>query len=103
MSNSEYRIEHDSMGEVAVPARAQWGAQTQRALQNFQFSELRFPSAFIRSVALIKWAAAQANVELSGLDVRIGGAIETVAASERSVGGKTKWPMRGTIRCKCFC
>ena len=67
------------MGEVAVPARAQWGAQTQRALQNFQFSELRFPSAFIRSVALIKWAAAQANVELSGLDVRIAGAIEAVA------------------------
>ena len=78
MSNSEYRIEHDSMGEVAVPALAQWGAQTQRALQNFQFSELRFPSAFIRSVALIKWAAAQANVELSGLDVRIAGAIEAV-------------------------
>ncbi len=79
MSNSGTRIEHDSMGELAVPGDALWGAQTQRAVQNFQISGLRLPAAFIQSLALIKWAAAQANVELGGLDKDIADAIQRAA------------------------
>lgn len=76
---SATRIEKDSMGELAVPVDALWGAQTQRALQNFQISGLSLPPAFIRSLALIKWAAAQANVELGGLDRDVAAAIQQAA------------------------
>ncbi|MGE0113509.1 MAG: class II fumarate hydratase [Steroidobacteraceae bacterium] len=79
MTSRKHRIEHDSMGELAVPAEALWGAQTQRAVQNFQISGLRLPPAFIQSLALIKWAAARANVELGGLDAGIASAIEQAA------------------------
>ena len=58
--NQKYRVEHDSMGELQVPAEALWGAQTQRALQNFPVSGQRMPRAFIRALGLIKGAAAQA-------------------------------------------
>ena len=67
------------MGELAVPADALWGAQTQRALQNFRFSALRLPGTFIQALALIKWAAARANAELGGITVQIGSAIEHAA------------------------
>jgi fumarate hydratase class II len=56
--STDFRIERDSMGELMVPAAALWGAQTQRAVENFQISGLRMPRNFIRAVALIKWAAA---------------------------------------------
>ncbi|MBA3989124.1 MAG: aspartate ammonia-lyase, partial [Idiomarina sp.] len=62
---SEYRTEHDSMGEVKVPADAMYGAQTQRAVDNFTLSDLQMPFAFIRAVALIKYCAAEANQELA--------------------------------------
>nr|MBO2476775.1 aspartate ammonia-lyase [Bacillota bacterium] len=52
------------MGEVRVPADAYWGAQTQRAVDNFRISGLRMPREFIRALGLIKWAAAKANLEL---------------------------------------
>ncbi len=68
MPVNDYRVERDSMGELRVPADALWGAQTQRALQNFQISGLRMPRAFIRALGLIKWAAAGANLELGELD-----------------------------------
>src|SRR5262245_29320515 len=77
------RIEHDSMGEVAVPANALYGAQTQRAVENFPISELRFSREFIRAIALIKLAAVQTNMELGLIDTKIGRAIETAA---REVG-----------------
>ena len=51
---AEYRIERDSMGEVKVPADALYGAQTQRAVDNFPVSDLRFPRTFIRALGLIK-------------------------------------------------
>jgi fumarate hydratase class II len=57
----EYRVEHDSMGEVRVPADARWGAQTQRALENFPISGDPIPSALIRALALIKAEAAHVN------------------------------------------
>ena len=60
----EYRTEHDSMGEIEVPADACWGAQTQRAVQNFSISGQVMPGAFIRALGLVKQAAAMANLEL---------------------------------------
>lgn len=65
---ADYRIEKDSFGELKVPQDALYQAQTQRALNNFQFSDLTLPKAFIHSLALIKSAAAQANAELGYLD-----------------------------------
>jgi fumarate hydratase class II len=59
-----YRVERDSMGELSVPQQALWGAQTQRAIDNFPISGLVMPRAFIRALGLIKWAAAGANSEL---------------------------------------
>lgn len=61
---TEYRIEHDSMGDVKVPAQALYGAQTQRAVDNFPISDLRFPRLFIRALGMIKGAAAAANLDL---------------------------------------
>ncbi|WP_166263287.1 class II fumarate hydratase [Marinobacter caseinilyticus] len=65
---SEYRIEKDSMGEVEVPATALWGAQTQRAINNFPVSGQPMPAAFIDAVVRIKRAAAEANKSLDLLD-----------------------------------
>ncbi len=58
------RVERDSMGDMQVPASALYGAQTQRAVENFPISDLRWPRSFIRALGLIKWAAAQANRDL---------------------------------------
>jgi fumarate hydratase class II len=79
MSADEYRVERDSMGELRVPAQALWGAQTQRAVQNFPLSGLRMPRGFIRALGLVKWAAAGANVELGELDKVRGFAIQKAA------------------------
>jgi len=67
MSNN-YRIEKDSMGELRVPEEAFYGAQTQRAVENFPISDLKMPAAFIHALGLIKSAAATVNVELGLLD-----------------------------------
>jgi fumarate hydratase class II len=76
---SDFRIEKDTMGEVHVPAQAYYGAQTQRAVENFPVSGLRFPRRFIRALGLIKWAAAGVNEELGLLDARIAGAVQRAA------------------------
>ena len=73
------RVEHDSMGELEVPASALWGAQTQRALQNFPPSGLAMPRAFIRALGLIKHAAAGANAEFGDLPLRTAAAIQAAA------------------------
>ncbi len=65
---SDYRVEKDSLGEVRVPAGAYWGAQTQRAIENFPISGIRFPRVFIRALGLIKYAAAKVNRDLGLLD-----------------------------------
>src|SRR6202051_3528093 len=65
------RVEHDSMGPLDVPTTALWGAQTQRAIQNFPPSGLKMPRAFIRALGLIKHAAAAANYELGDLPNRM--------------------------------
>src|SRR5213594_2480950 len=67
------------MGEVRVPADAYWGAQTQRAVENFPVSGQRFPRRFIEALGIIKWAAARANEELGLLDARRAEAIRTAA------------------------
>jgi fumarate hydratase class II len=82
-----FRIEHDTLGDVQVPAEALYGAQTQRAVINFNISGLRPWRAFIWSMALIKRAAAEVNRDLGLLDNNIAGAIIT-AAQEVSDG---KW------------
>jgi len=79
-----FRMEVDSMGEVAVPVEAHYGAQTQRAVENFAISGLRFPRAFLRTLGLVKAAAAQVNQELGLLDERQAVAIQTAATEVAS-------------------
>jgi fumarate hydratase class II len=79
MNPPSFRIERDSMGELRVPADALWGAQTQRAVENFPVSGLTLPRGFIRALALIKQAAAVANVQLGLLDRAIASAIQDAA------------------------
>jgi len=74
-----YREESDSMGKVLVPEEAYYGAQTQRAMENFSISTLRFPSSFISTIALIKKHAAQVNFELRLLDAGLSKSIATAA------------------------
>jgi fumarate hydratase class II len=76
---ADFRVERDSMGELQVPASALWGAQTQRAVNNFPISGLRMPPAFIRALALVKWAAARTNKGLGLLPDGIAAAIESAA------------------------
>jgi fumarate hydratase class II len=73
------RIEHDTMGEVLVPADALFGAQTQRAVENFPISRHRFTHPFIRALGLIKAAAAKANGQLGVLSRDLAEAIEKAA------------------------
>jgi fumarate hydratase, class II len=79
MAREEFRRERDSMGELKVPADALWGAQTQRAVQNFAISGLTLPRDFIKALGLIKWAAAAANLELNELEPKVAGAIQKAA------------------------
>jgi len=73
------RIEHDSMGQLEVPAQALWGAQTQRAVQNFPVSGRPMPRGFIRALGLIKAAAAEVNAGLGLLPKNVSGAIRAAA------------------------
>jgi fumarate hydratase class II len=76
---TDFRIEHDTMGEVRVPADALWQAQTQRAIENFPISGRPIESAQIRALALIKSACAQANAELGILHQDVADAIVAAA------------------------
>ena len=80
------RIERDSLGDVHVPADALYGAQTQRATQNFQISGLKPRQAFIRSMATIKRAAAEVNRDLGLLDNDRANAI--IQAAQEVIDGK---------------
>jgi fumarate hydratase class II len=79
MAKSGYRIERDTLGEMQVPADALYGAQTQRAVDNFPISDLRFPRGFIKALGAIKMCAAQVNMELGVVDEKRGKAIEQAA------------------------
>jgi fumarate hydratase class II len=82
----EYRVEHDTMGEVRVPKDARWGASAQRAVDNFPISGLRIDRSLIAALAQIKGAAARSNARLKVIDKRIAdaiyGAAEEVAAGQ---------------------
>ncbi|PRH76893.1 aspartate ammonia-lyase [Streptomyces solincola] len=78
--SGEFRTEHDSMGEVRVPAHAKWRAQTQRAVENFPLSGQRLERAHIEALARIKAAAAKVNAELGVLDEKVAEAIRAAAA-----------------------
>jgi fumarate hydratase class II len=81
MTTAANRVEHDSMGALDVPTSALWGAQTQRAIQNFPASGLTMPRAFIRALGLIKYAAAAANRELGDLPEPVAAAIQGAAVA----------------------
>ena len=70
MRTMEYRIEHDTMGEVRVPAEKYWGAQTQRSFENFKIGVEKMPAEVIRAFAVLKHGAAIANHQLGKLDDR---------------------------------
>lgn len=86
MKNTETRIEKDSMGEVKVPKDALYGAQTQRAIDNFSISELTIPRSFIRTLGLIKSAAATVNADLKLLRPELANAI--IEAANRVAEGQ---------------
>jgi len=77
--SDEFRIERDSMGEMKVPRSAYYGAQTQRALENFPISDRRFPRSFVAAMGRIKYAAAEVNNELGLLDDEKSAAIKRAA------------------------
>jgi len=81
-----YRIERDTMGEVRVPADKYWGAQTQRAVENFPISGWIVPEEIIKAIAVVKWAAAKANAELGLIPENIKDAI--CKAAEEIYEGK---------------
>ena len=64
MSEKQYRVENDSMGGIKVPADKHWGAQTQRAIENFNISGIPMPPEFLQALGLLKWAVASANSDL---------------------------------------
>ena len=82
----EYRIEHDTMGEVRVPADRYWGAQTQRSYENFKIGTQRMPEEIIHAFGILKKAAAQANLTLGALDEERAAAIQQ--AADEVISGK---------------
>ena len=81
-----YRLERDSMGELQVPEEALWGAQTQRAVNNFPISDLRIPRDMIRALGLIKQSAAEVNHALGLMDENVASAI--TAAAQHIIDGE---------------
>src|SRR5207248_8132904 len=81
----EFRIEHDTMGEVRVPIDAKWAAQTQRAVDNFPISGLHIERSLIAALASIKGAAALVNARLKIVDKRVADAL-SAAADEIAAG-----------------
>jgi fumarate hydratase class II len=82
----DYRTERDSLGEMRVPADAYWGAQTQRAIENFPISDERFGRRFVRALGVVKKAAARANLDLDLIPEEKGEAI--VAAADEVIEGE---------------
>mgnify|MGYP000155523154 FL=1 len=82
----DYRTESDSLGEMQVPADAYWGAQTQRAIENFPISGISFGRRFVRALGIVKKASAQANRDLDLVDDETAGAI--VDAADEVIAGE---------------
>ena len=90
---TETRTESDTMGELQVPVDALWGAQTQRAVNNFPISGIPMPTALIRALGLIKSAAATVNNDLGLLDDDLTAAILTAAAKVSAGAVDTHFPV----------
>jgi fumarate hydratase class II len=88
-----FRTEHDSMGDVLVPSTAKWGAQTQRAVENFPISGRRVDPALIAALALIKGAAAAINGELGTIDPEVASSLEKAAAEVGSGAHSDQFPI----------
>ena len=84
--SEDYRTERDSLGEMQVPADAYWGAQTQRAVQNFPISDERFGRRFVRALGVVKKASAQANRDLGLVEEEKADCI--IEASDEVIAGK---------------
>ncbi|MFB6137477.1 MAG: class II fumarate hydratase [Halobacteriaceae archaeon] len=85
-NDEQYRVEADSLGEVEVPADAYWGAQTQRAVQNFPISGETFGRRFVRALGVVKKSAARANADLGLLEADVAEAI--VEAADEVIEGE---------------
>lgn len=92
-TDTTWRIEHDTMGEVKVPADALWRAQTQRAVENFPISGTPIEPAQIKALAQIKGACAKANAELGILDADVAEAIVAAAAEVATGAHDTQFPI----------
>ncbi|SFG32940.1 fumarase, class II [Halopelagius inordinatus] len=86
MSDDDYRTERDSLGEMEVPADAYWGAQTQRAVENFPISGIAFGRRFVRALGVVKKSAAQANRELGLVEEDVADAV--VEAADEVIAGE---------------
>jgi fumarate hydratase class II len=86
MTDEDYRIEQDSLGEIQVPTDAYWGAQTQRAVENFPISGIAFGRRFVRALGIVKKAAARANADLGMIPADIAEAI--VEAADEVIAGE---------------
>jgi len=93
MPEEAVRIEKDSMGEVRVPAKALYGAQTQRAVENFPVSGLRFPRAFLRAMGMIKRAAAAVNQDLKLMEPDLSAAIQEAAREVEDGAYDAEFPL----------
>jgi fumarate hydratase class II len=93
MARQAFRTEHDSMGELQVPAEALWGAQTQRAVENFPVSGRPMPRGFIRALGLIKAAAADANAGFGLLPKGVAASIRKAADAVASGAHDAQFPI----------
>jgi fumarate hydratase class II len=88
-----FRVEHDSMGDVFVPTSAHWGAQTQRAVENFPISGRAVEPALVHALALIKQVAAEVNAKSGAIDGEVGAAIATAASAVAAGGWDGEFPV----------
>ncbi len=91
--SAQDRIEKDSLGDIRVAAGALWGAQTQRAADNFRIGRDRMPPELIRAIGLVKWAAAETNGELGELAAPLAAAIATAALEVAAGGHADQFPL----------
>ena len=89
----EYRIEHDTMGEVRVPAEHLWGAQTQRSFENFRIGTEKMPIEIVHALAAVKEAAANVNARLGTVDEQLAAAIAAAAQEVRAGALDAEFPL----------
>ncbi len=93
MEDRRHRTERDALGELRLPAEALWGAQTQRAVENFRISGRPMRPEFIHALGRIKWAAARVNARIGGLEPALAEAIATAAEEVAEGRHDTEFPV----------